>query len=135
MGLVYRHSLLHLNAFVDADWAGSSHDRRSTTGYCIYFGSNPISLSTKNQHTVARSSMEAEYWSLAHTAAEMCWLTYLLSGLHIPQLLPLTVQFKYTSHRHNSVFHAKLSLYSRTTSQTPRSLVAPYQGSHSRCIH
>ena len=72
IGLVYRRNIFHLNAFGDADWASSFNDRRSTTNYCIYFGSNPISWPTKRQHTVARSSTEAEYRSLAHTAAEIC---------------------------------------------------------------
>ena len=55
MGLVYKRSILRLNAFAfaDADWAGYFHDQRSTTGYCIYLGSNPISWSAEKQHIVA----------------------------------------------------------------------------------
>ncbi|GKA86230.1 gag/pol polyprotein, partial [Tanacetum coccineum] len=33
-----------LEAFLDADWAGDSDDRRSTRGFAIYLGSNLISL-------------------------------------------------------------------------------------------
>ncbi|KAF2320905.1 hypothetical protein GH714_031751 [Hevea brasiliensis] len=74
---------LVLSAFSDADWAGCPTTRRSTTGYCTFLGCNIISWCAKKQHTVARSSTEAEYRSMAHTAAELTWLGYLLQDLQI----------------------------------------------------
>ncbi|KAF2318442.1 hypothetical protein GH714_007700 [Hevea brasiliensis] len=65
------------------DWAGCPTTRRSTTGYCTFLGCNIISWCAKKQHTVARSSTEAEYRSMAHTAAELTWLGYLLQDLQI----------------------------------------------------
>ncbi|CAN6711752.1 unnamed protein product [Malus baccata var. baccata] len=47
-------------------------------------GSNLISWSAKKQSTVARSSTEAEYRSLAHTAAELTWVCKILRDLHFP---------------------------------------------------
>lgn len=32
-----------LHAYSDSDWAGSPDDRKSTSGFCIFFGSNIIS--------------------------------------------------------------------------------------------
>ncbi|KAB2628692.1 hypothetical protein D8674_033487 [Pyrus ussuriensis x Pyrus communis] len=40
--------------------------------------------SAKKQHTVARSSTEAEYRSLAHTAAELTWICKLLQDVLFP---------------------------------------------------
>ncbi|CAJ2642451.1 unnamed protein product [Trifolium pratense] len=50
-----------LRAYSDADWATDQDDRRSTSGSCIYFGSNLVSWGSKKQQLVARSSTEAEY--------------------------------------------------------------------------
>ncbi|KAL5715327.1 hypothetical protein ACHQM5_017160 [Ranunculus cassubicifolius] len=101
---------LNLYAFSDSDWAGCPTTRRSTTGFCVYLGGNCLSWSAKKQHTVARSSTEAEYRALASTTAEVTWISFILRdiGLYIPETptifcdnpsaLQLTV---------NPVFHAR----------------------------
>lgn len=45
-----------LLAYTDADWVGCPDTRRSTSGYCVYYGSNLISWTSKGQPTVSRSS-------------------------------------------------------------------------------
>lgn len=82
-GISFQRGSLHLIGYSDADWAGDPMDRPSTSGFCIFLGDSPVSLSSKKQPTVARLSIEAKYRSLAHTTAEICWLHMLLCDLHI----------------------------------------------------
>lgn len=70
---------LKLTAFCDADWAFDVDNMRSTTGYCVYLGSNLVSWSSKKQAVVSRSSTEAEYRSLAAVTTELAWLKSLLT--------------------------------------------------------
>ena len=60
-----------LEAFSNADYVGSLDDRRSTGGYHVYLGANPISWSAKKQSIISRSSIESKYRQLAHMVAEI----------------------------------------------------------------
>ncbi|CAL9005102.1 unnamed protein product [Prunus brigantina] len=82
-GLRYQPSNLELNAYSDADYAGDPDTRHSTSGFCVYFGSNLISWSSKKHETVPRSSTEAKYRQLAYTTAELSWLHSLFRDLCI----------------------------------------------------
>ncbi|XP_020691988.1 uncharacterized protein LOC110106423 [Dendrobium catenatum] len=72
-----------LHSYSNADRAGDKETRRSTSGYCTFFGNTLISWSVKKQHTVARSSTEVEYRSLATALANILWLCQLLLDFHI----------------------------------------------------
>lgn len=79
-----RGNSVSLHAFSDVDWAGDGDDYVSTNGYVVYIGHHPVSWSSKKQKSIARSSTEAEYRSVANTSSELIWITSLLHELGIP---------------------------------------------------
>ncbi|XP_019166951.1 PREDICTED: uncharacterized protein LOC109162722 [Ipomoea nil] len=50
--------LFDVHAYSDFDWAGCPIDRKSTSGYVVFLGSNLVSWVSRKQRTVARSSAE-----------------------------------------------------------------------------
>lgn len=110
---------LNINGYADADWATDYDDRKSTSGYCIFLGKNPISWCSKKQPTVSRSSTEAEYKSVASATAEIMWIESLLSELKVKTSSKATIwcdNLSATLLAANSVLHSrtkhmKLDLY------------------------
>jgi len=78
-----------IEAYTDADWAGSTSDRRSTSGYCTFVWGNLVTWRSKKQNVVARSSAEAEYRSMAQGICEMIWLKRILEELRRPMTMPM----------------------------------------------
>ncbi|XP_028115337.1 pentatricopeptide repeat-containing protein At1g62930, chloroplastic-like [Camellia sinensis] len=81
-----KHDHLSVEAYTDADWAGSITDRRSTSGYCTFVGGNLVTWSSKKQNVVARSSAEAKFRAMAQRVCELLWIKLLLSDLGIDQM-------------------------------------------------
>ncbi|XP_015165835.1 uncharacterized mitochondrial protein AtMg00810-like [Solanum tuberosum] len=75
------HSNSNMYMYADADWAGDPSDRISTSGYILFLGPNLICWSSKKQQLVARSSIEAEYKSVANALSELTWVHNLLTEL------------------------------------------------------
>ncbi|GKC65842.1 ribonuclease H-like domain-containing protein [Tanacetum coccineum] len=82
----YASATTYLVGYTDADWAGCPSTRGSTSGYCVFLGDNLLSWSVKRQHTISRSSAEAEYRGVANVVAETAWIRNLLRELHSPLL-------------------------------------------------
>uniref|UniRef100_A0A2N9IYG8 Uncharacterized protein n=1 Tax=Fagus sylvatica TaxID=28930 RepID=A0A2N9IYG8_FAGSY len=101
-------SSLKLRAYADADRAGDSTDRHSTTGYCFLLDSSLISWCSKKQSVVARSNTEAEYRALADATSELLWLRWLLTDMGASQTTstPIHCDNHNAIHiAHNDVFY------------------------------
>ncbi|MBW0536704.1 hypothetical protein O181_076419 [Austropuccinia psidii MF-1] len=64
-----------IECFVDANWGGEGS--RSTHGYIIMHGINPIGWQSKRQTTVASSTAQSEYMALLFAAKEVLWIYHL----------------------------------------------------------
>ena len=70
--IIYRKSttipIIDIIGYADSDFASDEDDRKSYTGYVFLICGGAVSWSTHKQHTVALSSMEAEYMALSDSA-------------------------------------------------------------------
>ncbi|KAF3646374.1 putative adenylate isopentenyltransferase 5, chloroplastic-like [Capsicum annuum] len=99
-----------LTCWCDSDWAACPNTIRSVTGYVIHFCDSLISWKFKKQHTVSRSSAEAEYRSMASAVAELTSLVGLFQELEVPITLPISVYSNSNSAiqlTNNLVFHER----------------------------
>ncbi|CAL1396601.1 unnamed protein product [Linum trigynum] len=87
----------HLRAYSDSEYAGCIDTRRSTTGWCIQFGSAFISWRCKKQDKVSKSSTEAEYRAMSDCGSEMEWLSRLLGDLGVAIPTPMVLHVDNTS--------------------------------------
>jgi hypothetical protein len=67
--------------YADADWCGDLDTRRSTTGYIFKVFGGIVAWKSKQQSTVALSTVEAEYMSSANAARQAIWLRLWLEDI------------------------------------------------------
>ncbi|KAG9441433.1 hypothetical protein H6P81_017287 [Aristolochia fimbriata] len=109
--VIHPSSDLGVDVYSDVDWGGCPDDRRSVIGFCILLGGSLISWSFKKQPTVARSSSEAEYRTLAIAAAEATWVLQLFQELKLFVFSPPVIWCDNQSVTYiaaNPVFHSRV---------------------------
>ena len=88
-GILYKkHGHTRIECFCDANWVGSKENRRSTSGYCVFFGGNLVSWKSMKQSVVSRSSAESKYRAMAQSVCEIMWIRQLLMEVGIKTSVP-----------------------------------------------
>jgi len=80
-GICYQGDNDELMVYSDADFAGDTVTRKSTTGYLSMLAKAPVTWSS--QGTVSRSTTEAEYIAASTAAQEIMWLQIMLTELQV----------------------------------------------------
>ncbi|KAK2974046.1 hypothetical protein RJ640_006238 [Escallonia rubra] len=110
-GLLYKRcDNFVLSGFTDADWAGDTNDRHSTSGYCFNTGSAAVSWCSKKQNIVVLSSTEAKYVAATMATQECVWLKRLIGDMFCE--VDYAVQIKCDNESaiklaSNPIFHAR----------------------------
>jgi hypothetical protein len=71
IGIRYtKNTNLEIIGYADSDFAGDTHDRKSTTGWIYKLGVNTVSWKTGKQRAVTLSTTETEYYAACDAARE-----------------------------------------------------------------
>jgi len=71
-----------ITGYADSDHGRCIDTRRSITGYMFLMANGPISWQSRQQTSVALSSMEAEYMALCAAAQEAIWLRMVMNDFN-----------------------------------------------------
>lgn len=81
-GIMFKPApVLAVEAYADADWAGNLNYRRSTSGFCVFFGGNLIQWASRKRKVVALSS--TEHRSLSQVSTALAWIRSLLTEIRV----------------------------------------------------
>lgn len=84
VGLEYkRNNNTDLHCYVDSDWGGDTHDRKSVTGFVFKIFGNAVMWVTRKQNCVSLSTTEAELIALCTAVCDGLWLKKLFLDLGI----------------------------------------------------
>ncbi|GAA0149902.1 transmembrane signal receptor [Lithospermum erythrorhizon] len=67
-----------LVGYSDADWAGNTEDRKSTSGGCFFLENNLVSWFSRKQNSVSLSTAEAEYIAAGSACTQLLWMKQML---------------------------------------------------------
>ncbi|KAL4038872.1 hypothetical protein IC575_002508 [Cucumis melo] len=85
-GILYSYDTTSiLVGYCDADWAGSSDDKKSTSGGCFFLGNNLISWFSKKKNYVSLSTAEIEYIAAWSACNQLIWMKNVLHEYEFTQ--------------------------------------------------
>jgi len=62
--IFFKRNEKKMEVYIDANYAGFVTNRRSISTYCMFLGGNLVTLKSKKQNVVARSSAKVEYQAM-----------------------------------------------------------------------
>uniref|UniRef100_A0A2N9ELZ6 Reverse transcriptase Ty1/copia-type domain-containing protein n=1 Tax=Fagus sylvatica TaxID=28930 RepID=A0A2N9ELZ6_FAGSY len=74
---------LEIKGFTNADFAGDTDDRKSTSEYVFLFGGTAVSWLSKKQGCVAKYTMEAEYIACSTAVSNAVWIKRFMDSLKL----------------------------------------------------
>jgi hypothetical protein len=77
----------HIAGYTDADWASDNSDRKSISGGVVMFYGGPISWLSKKQNSVATSTAESEYISMATNVKQGQWMGQVLRDMNMGEFV------------------------------------------------
>ena len=84
-GICFGNNNNTLVAFCDADYAGDTDTRRSTTGCVVMLNGGPVTWGSRQQQCVSLSTTEAEYVAACETTRQVVWLRNLFQYIGLVQ--------------------------------------------------
>ena len=81
LGLCFKGKDSVLRGYTDADLGGCKKTFKSTTGYIFTVGGTAVNWMSRLQKSVALSTTEAEYMTVAEASKELVWLKTFLEEL------------------------------------------------------
>eukprot|EP00253_Pinus_taeda_P008843 PITA_08843 len=91
-GLWYpKGNYLVIQAYTDADWAGSVDDRKSTSGATFYLGCCHVSWLSKKKSSVSLSTTEAEYITTSTCCTQVLLMKQTLQDLQVKLDEPIPI--------------------------------------------
>ncbi|GKD14498.1 uncharacterized mitochondrial protein-like protein [Tanacetum coccineum] len=108
--IAYVVHIAYSHAYCDVEWAGDYVTHKYTTKFCVFLGDSLISLKSKKQDVLSRSSTQVEYRVMTMTIREIVWSHWLLAdmGVHITSPTPLHCDNRSAIHiALNTVFHER----------------------------
>jgi len=90
---------------VDSDFAGCKDTRRSTEGTIFIVTGGPVSWESKQQDTVALSTVEAEYMAFLQTMTQAIWISKYFDEVGLPTQKPIVIHADNSGAISNSINH------------------------------